>query len=170
MKGFTMISQKDSVFTAYEQGKAQNLTGKDLATFASTQVALGLMQGEVEHSTPEKFLNNEKEANKYAKELVSNWFRRDQRINGGVKYVPETKRGPIVKNADLKDLLAAQRKLSKIGSPEAQEVLSMISPKIEELSAIEMEARKARQSSKAKKEVSVDDIFSSLVEKGFITE
>jgi hypothetical protein len=165
-----MFNQKEAVYKGFESGKELNLSGKELIVHATTIVQQGLMAGEVEHSTPEKFLNNEKESKRYASALVLNWFRRDLRISGGVKYVPTTRRGPIVKNVELKDLLAAQRKLSKIGSPEAQEVLAMIAPKIETLSASENAAREARKMPKAKKEISVEDIFGDLVNKGFITE
>jgi hypothetical protein len=103
------IKQKDAVYAAFQAGREQGLEGNSLRDFAVEQVKVGLMSGEVAHS--EGQFADEKKAQTYARSLVSNWAKKDERLNGGAKYVPTTRRGPQVKDDELKKLNEALKSL-----------------------------------------------------------
>jgi len=96
-----MMKQKDAVFAAITLAATNGLEGDSAHDFAVEQVKIGLMTGEVEHS---KGQLDEKAAKSYAGSLISNWKKKDKRLNGGVDYTPTTKRGPQVKDERLKEL------------------------------------------------------------------
>lgn len=98
-----MMKQREAVFAAIEAGQTQGLTGDELRAFAVEQVKQGLMAGQISHS---KGQLDEAKAQSYARSLYSNWTKKDDRLNGGVKYEPKTKRGPLVKDEQLKALKA----------------------------------------------------------------
>lgn len=92
-----MLSQKDAVYRAivaylsengriFEDGDALNLSPSDRKTIV-TMIVEAISSGQVEfsrdaatkHSTPEKLRN-------YTTGLLSNWLRKDSRLNGGAKH------------------------------------------------------------------------------------
>lgn len=96
-----MIKQKEAVFAAFALGREQGLQDAQLINFAVEQVRSGIAGGDVGY---EKDRSNEKQVASYSKALVSNWLKKDPRLNGGTKYVPATKRGPQIKDETLKAL------------------------------------------------------------------
>lgn len=78
-------------------------TGDDLLDHATRQIAEGIMSGECEHKSAE-VKSDEKLARSYARALAKDRLKKDTDLNGGVKYEPITKRGPIVKDPELKKL------------------------------------------------------------------
>lgn len=118
-----MMKQKDGVFAAIMAAQEQGLEGDAAHNFAVEQVKAGLMTGEIIHS---KGQLDEKAARSYAGSLISNWKKKDDRLNGGVKYEPSVKRGPQVKdellktlNTNLKSLRANNADSELIGRVEA---------------------------------------------------
>lgn len=77
--------------------------GEALISQATEQVKKGLMSGECEHKS-EQVRTDEKMATSYARALVKDRLKKDTDLNGGVKYEPTTRRGPIVKDPELKKL------------------------------------------------------------------
>lgn len=96
------IKQKDAVFAAYQAGREQGLEHGSDQLFESVAglVQAGIANGDVDYS---KDRANEKEVKAYARSLTSNWFKKDERISGA-KYVPATRRGPMIKDETLKAL------------------------------------------------------------------
>jgi hypothetical protein len=124
-----MMKQKDAVFAAMTAGSEQGLTGDDQINFAVEQVKTGLMSGEIVHSKGP--FTDEKAARSYAGSLVSNWKKKDVRLTGGVKYTPETKRGPIVKDETLKKLNDSLKSL-RINQPNNSDLIGRVEAAIEE--------------------------------------
>jgi hypothetical protein len=97
------MKQKDFVKQAILFCMTEGLTGEALISSATERVKQGLMSGECEHGN-ESIRTDEKDAKTYAKAVVNNYLKKDKELNGGVKYEPKTKRGPIVKDPELKEL------------------------------------------------------------------
>lgn len=146
-----MVKQKDAVFTAFQIAIEQGLEGTVARDFAVEQVKAGLMAGEIEHS---KGALDEKTAQSYARSLVSNWTKKDERLNGGAKYVPATKRGPQVKDETLK---ALQTNLKSLKANNADpELIARVEAAMEERRA-HLAAEKAQS-----KVQSLDETLASL--------
>lgn len=110
------MKQKDFVKQAILACMSQGLEGDALNSAASESIKTGLVTGECEHS---KGPMDEKTAKSYAKSLVGNYLKKDKDLNGGVKYEPTTRRGPIVKDQRLKDLKTSLKALeANSASPE----------------------------------------------------
>lgn len=109
-----MMKQKEGVFAAITVGMEQGLEGDALKTFAVEQVKVGLMTGEIGHSKGP--IADEKAARSYAVGLVNNWMKKDERLTGGAKYVPQTKRGPRVKDEELLKLTTSLKSLEAHGA------------------------------------------------------
>lgn len=105
-----MIKQKDAVVQFWNQGTEQGLSGKDLQEYVATEIFHGLSAGDIEHRD-ESIRSDEKRCKSYARSLVGNHFKKAKEINGGVKYEPTTKRGPLVKDQRLKDLMESIKSL-----------------------------------------------------------
>lgn len=105
-----MIKQKEAVFSAFSAGIDSGMEQGTPALFdhVASLVASGITSGEVEYS---KDRSDEKVAKAYSRSLTSNWFKKDDRINGGTKYIPATKRGPQVKDETLKKLSVSLKSL-----------------------------------------------------------
>jgi hypothetical protein len=118
-----MKKQNEAVFAAITSIKGSltgNLTNSEISQVAE-MVTQGIEDGEVAFSdaahakydtTAKKFA--------YAKSMVKNWLRKSTTLNGGIKYVPETKRGPVG-DATLKALKALL-----VQHPDNTEVLEAI--------------------------------------------
>lgn len=149
--------QKDAVFTALETARSQGLEGDAAREFAVEQVTQGLIAGEVQHSAGK--VEDPKKAKSYARSLVANWLKKDDRLNGGVKYVPETKRGPQVKDEQLKKLNAALKSL-EVNDPENTETIERVRNAINARKT-QLAAEKA-----ATKVQSMDEALATLSELG----
>ncbi len=114
--------QKDAVFAAIQAASDQGLDGDAANEFAVEQVTQGLMAGEIAHS---KGALDPKAAKSYARSLVANWRKKDVRLTNGVKYVPTTKRGPIVKDDQLKKLTESLKSL-KINQPDNTDLIARV--------------------------------------------
>lgn len=147
-----MIKQKDAVFSALEAARGQGLEGDAVREFAIEQVAQGLMAGEVQHS---KGALDPKRAASYAGSLVSNWTKKDTRLTNGVKYVPETRRGPIVKDDTLIKLNGSLKSL-EVNQPDNTDLIERVRGAIEARKA-EIAATKA-----ATKVQSMDEALATL--------
>lgn len=97
------MKQKDFVKMVVLACMTEGLTGEALTSTACERVKNGLMSGECEHGSP-TIREDEKEAKSYAKAVVGNYIKKDKDLNGGVKYEPKSKRGPIIKDPELKEL------------------------------------------------------------------
>lgn len=150
-----MMKQKEAVFAAITLATTQGLEGDSAHDFAVEQVKLGLMSGEVEHS---KGNLDEKSAKSYAGSLISNWKKKDTRLNGGLKYEPSTKRGPQVKDERLKELNDNLKALKAHSAD--MTIVSRVETAIEARRA-ELNAEKS-----ASKVQSLDDTFASLAALG----
>jgi hypothetical protein len=110
------MKQKDFVKQAIMAAIAAGLSAEALNSAAAETIKNGLISGECEHS---KGPMDEKAAKSYAKSLVGNYLKKDKDLNGGVKYEPTTRRGPIVKDQRLKDLKTSLKALeANSASPE----------------------------------------------------
>jgi hypothetical protein len=146
-----MMKQKDAVYAALEAAQAEGHQGDEAIAFAVEKVKQGLMDGTIQHS---KGALDEKSARSYAGSLISNWRKKDTRLNGGVQYVPETKRGPQVKDEQLRTLKANLDSLKAHGADE--DLIARVEAAYE--------ARKAQvQAEKAASKVqSLDETLASL--------
>lgn len=97
------MKQKEFVKMTIQGCMVEGLTGEALTSTATEKVKQGLMNGECDHGSP-TIRTDEKEAKSYAKSVVGNYLKKDKDLNGGVKYEPKSKRGPIVKDPELKEL------------------------------------------------------------------
>jgi hypothetical protein len=150
-----MSSQKDQVFAAYEVANEEVGSQGIVAVKERTRdlLVIGLMSGEITWGSEDK---SEKQSRIYAAQLVCNWFKKDPRINGGVAYIPETKRGPRVTDEQLKKLVEAK----KAAAVHAPELVAQLDAKIvarkEELNLTKATA----------KVMSVDDFAATIKELG----
>jgi len=153
------MKQKDAVVHFWTQGTEQGLTGKDLEAFVATEIFHGLQAGDIEHRNP-AIKEDEKECQRYAKALVSNHFKKAKEINGGVKYIPSNPRGPIVKDAALKDLTICLKAMQ--GRDDVtQEMIQATTFLIENRKA-ELAAAKPAKSASAKRVLTLDEIQTTL--------
>lgn len=148
--------QKDAVFNAITQAQEQGLEGDAATAFAVEQVKSGLMSGEVQHSTG---FTDPAKAETYAKALIANWRKKDLRLTGGAKYVPATKRGPIVKDDRLKALNESLKSL-KVNQPGNTELIARVEEAIASRKA-ELAAAKAQS-----KVQSLDETLATLTDLG----
>lgn len=151
------IKQKDAVFNAIQAASEQGLEGDQLTTFAVEQVKQGLMSGEVQHSKGN--MSDEKAALSYARSLVSNWRKKDERLTGGVKYVPATKRGPIMKDETLRKLNDSLKSL-RVNDPDNAELIGKVEAAIDARKS-QLAAEKA-----ASKVQSLDETLAALADLG----
>jgi hypothetical protein len=149
--------QKDAVFNAITMASEQGLEGDSAHAFAVEQVKTGLMSGEIQHSAGA--ITDPKKAESYAKALIANWRKKDDRLTGGVKYVPATKRGPIVKDDMLKKLNESLKSL-KVNQPGNAELIARVEAAITARKA-ELAAAKAQS-----KVQSLDETLSTLADLG----
>lgn len=152
-----MTKQKDAVFAALSAASTQGLEGENATNFAVEQVKTGLMTGEIIHS--KGTFTDEKAAQSYARSLVSNWRKKDERLNGGAKYVPATKRGPIMKDEMLKKLNDSLKSL-RINQPENHELIGRVEAAIEARKAV---IANEKQASKVQ---SLDETLAALQDLG----
>lgn len=151
------MKQKESVVHFNAIGTEQGLTGKDLEAFVVTEVFHGLQAGDIEHKNP-AMKDDEKECKRYAKALVSNHYKKAKELNGGIKYVPATTRGPIIKDVMLKELTEVLKQIE--GREGADQLVSDTRFLIETRKA-ELEALKPAKTS-AKKVFTLEEIQASL--------
>jgi 2-oxoglutarate dehydrogenase complex dehydrogenase (E1) component-like enzyme len=150
------MKQKDAVFQALETARGQGLEGDQAREFAVRMIATGLMNGSVSHS---KGQLDEKRAVSYAGSLVSNWTKKDTRLTNGVKYVPENRTGPRVKDETLKKLTAALKSL-EVNNPENIELIERTK------SAIATRKEQITTAKASAKAISIDEALASLAELG----
>lgn len=99
-----MSSQKEVVFTAVTavigvtDGEQVKLTADQRSQIVKI-ITDAILSGDMsmKDAAKEKY-STEKSARKYANELLSNWLKKDTRLNGGAKY--QSKRSPALKSVD----------------------------------------------------------------------
>ena len=103
-------------------------------------VTQGIMSGDVDFSeAAHAKYSTEPEVKKYTSGLVSNWLRKDKRLNGGVQYVPANpgsrtgSQDPEIKN--LKLLI----KSGRLNEEQTEKVQARIDEKVAELRASKVE-------------------------------
>lgn len=113
-----MLSQKDAVFQAtvavLEQNGRKFEEGRNIREVIKEDIRLrvqirdlvyeGLRQNQVVFGGDEDS-KSDRSLRTYATGLISNWFRKDKRLNGGKRYVPSTFRdstGTMVHSSDEK--------------------------------------------------------------------
>ena len=152
-----MLSQKEAIYLAFCDSVSSlevvtsinDLTPEQLEAVRNSvkeSVAAGLKDGTVQHDNP-TLMSDHKEALKYAGSLFSNWTKRDQRISG-IKYTPNTVRGPQTKDEILGKLMTA-RKAVVAHSPDNTDLLATIDAKIN-LRKTEINAAKPKKPAKNK--------------------
>lgn len=152
-----MIKQKEAVFAALAAAGEQGLEADAATAFAVEQVKTGLMAGEVQHSSGA--ITDPKKAESYAKALISNWLKKDERLNGGAKYVPTNRRGPIMKDERLKALSESLKSL-KVNQPGNTDLIARVEAAID---ARKTELASAKATSKVQ---TLDETLASLQELG----
>lgn len=161
-----MMKQKDAVFAAITAAQEQGLEGDAARNFAVEQVKQGLMDGTIQHSAGQ--ITDEKRAQGYARSLVSNWLKKDERLNGGTKYVPATKRGPILKDETLRKIVEARKSLevnlnalrTSGGDPD---LIARVEAALEQTRTKEAERREALAAEKAQSKVqSLEETMANL--------
>ena len=151
-----MIKQKEAVFAAYQAGINNGLAhGSDeLYEFVASNVQAGIVDGSVEYS---KDRADEKAVKSYSRSLTANWFKKDERISGA-KYVPATKRGPQVKDEQLRSLMTNLKALKAHNADMG--LISRVEKTIED-------RRRELQSQKSQSKVqSMDETLASLQQLG----
>ena len=118
---------------------ADGIEGEALISQATKKVADGIMDGACEHKSAE-VKTNEKLATSYARALVKDRLKKDSDLNGGVKYEPATRRGPITKDPELKKLKGVLKALEHHSAD--SNVIDAVKAKIAEKEA-EIAASKA---------------------------
>lgn len=151
------MKQKEAVINFWKQGSEQGLTGKDLVEFVSNEVFHGLMAGDIDHGSA-TIKTDEKEARSYAKAVTHNYFKKAKELNGGIKYEPTSKRGPIVKDPELKDLKTALKALEA-----NQADMGLISQVKDRISSKEAEIQASKAQSKLP---SLDQAMETLAKLG----
>jgi hypothetical protein len=148
------ISQKEGVFKAFSNLNGTH-TGKELREQVKCAVAAMLQSGEIEWKDADK---SEAACLKYAGQLVSNYFKRDERISG-CKYVPANPTGTRTKDATLRSIESAIASV-KVHEPTNTQLLSALEDK---RTARREELASAK---KATKVLSPDELSSVLSELG----
>lgn len=149
--------QRDAVFLAIMAAREAGFEGGAENDFATQQVKTGLMTGEIVHS--KGAISDEKVATVYARSLISNWRKKDDRLNGGVKYAPTTKRGPIMKDETLKKLSDSLKSL-KIVQPDNMDLITRVE------SAISSRRELLASQKAATKVQSLDETLAALADLG----
>lgn len=129
------MNQKEAVFKAVTTVKGSSsfdgavTLSRDEREKVSKLVAGYFENGDVSFADGQR---QGKELTTYVSGLISNWLRKDDRLNGNVKYVPKNP-GSRTGNGD--DQLKAMRTLlSSVDDPEAKrEVQEAITRRLEEL-------------------------------------
>ena len=162
------FSQKEAVYVAYTTALSDrnidfttpaNLAPEVLSAVRKDMrenIASGIVDGSISCEKPE-YRADLKAAGTYASGLVSNWFKKDTRLTGGVKYEAQTTRGPVTRDEKLKALKSA-----KLAAESANDMELLT--KIESLHAsrvAELESEKA-----AKKAPNVSDAVAALAALG----
>jgi hypothetical protein len=158
------MKQKESVLFYHAQAAEQGLTGKDLEAFIATEIFHGIRAGDVECKKT-YIKDDEKECMRYAKSLVSNHFKKAPELNGGIKYVPATVRGPIIKDEMLKELNVNLKALKALENAD-ENLIQAVEAAIAQRQA---QVDEAKQVSKKEKALpSVDQIKEELAKLGVV--
>ena len=151
-----MMKQKDAVFAAYTAGINAGLEhgSKPLFDHVKTEIFHGITAGDISYN---KDRSNEKEVRNYAGSVTNNFFKKDERISGA-KYVPQTKRGPIVKDERLIEL-STNLKALKVHSPENMELIGRVQAAFD---ARKAEVAASKVSTKVKSEAETMESLAAL--------
>lgn len=96
------------------------LSFEDVRAESINTVAAGLQDGTIPWAESASVKQDDKKCLGYAKSLVSNYSKKNKELNGGVAYIPATKRGPQDEMlSQLKTLIAAAR----VHKPDAVDAL-----------------------------------------------
>ena len=90
-----MVSQKEAVFAAISSlegfvAGAKFVLTDEIHAKLTAAIAQDILEGKVKYRNLEK-LPNLDVAKVYTRGLITNWVRKDERLNGGVKYTPNMK-------------------------------------------------------------------------------
>ena len=151
-----MLSQKEAVFNTtmqvlkeagikFEEGMVVgSLVDKDSRASIVSILCEGFEKGEIELKSAQENLKS------YTNSLVSNWFRKDERFNGGIKYEaknPGSRTGQ--QDATVKNLRLLSQRFPE-GSKEHTQIMSKVESRVAEL--------KAEKAAKVLKEIDVNAI------------
>ncbi len=165
------FSQKEAVYVAYTTALSDR--GIEFTTPGSLSpevlsavrkdmrenIASGIVDGSIS-CEKEDYRSDLAKASTYASGLISNWFKKDTRLTGGVKYEAQSTRGPVTRDEKLKALKNAHKAATAAND---MELLTKLEAAISKRQA-EVDAE--RQASKAAKAPSVDDAVAKLAELG----
>jgi hypothetical protein len=129
-----MTKQKDAVYNAVVSVKGADFAtpvelSKEERAQVSAQLAQGFRDGTIAYQGE---VPTEKELSSYVSGLVSNWVRKDKRLNGGVQYVPSN---PGTRTGAGDETLKAMKQLLAL-TTEAEaraEIETAIAARIKEL-------------------------------------
>lgn len=133
------MKQREAVINFWKQAQENNLEGQAMVDFMVEELYHGFRAGDIEHKS-EQIKTDEKMARSYAKALVKDQFKKNPLMNGGVKYEPATKRGPITKDPELKKLKEVLKALEARGGD--QELIDKVKTRINE-KEVEIQAAKS---------------------------
>ena len=136
------MKQKQFVAQVIATFMAQDLKGDALKSASFEEVKRGLMSGECEYSSGP--ISDEKEALGYAKSVVNNELKKNKTFNGGVKYEPKVRRGPVVKDPTYKSLKLNLAVLKKSNDPNVLPLINQIETKMSEIEASEKTAKSGK--------------------------
>ena len=143
------MKQSEAVVMFWKQGVEQGLTGEALKAYAVEEVYHGLMAGDIDYRDQE-YIQQPKNAMSYAKSVVHNYHKKNPEMNGGVKYEPATKRGPLVKDPTYKSLKGNLKVLESQGGDLA--LIAATKARMTEIEALEKASKPATKNTKTLQE------------------
>ena len=132
------MRQREAVVRFWKEAQESNLEGQAMIDFMVEEIYHGLRAGDIDHKS-EQVKTDEKMARSYAKALVKDQFKKNPLMNGGVKYEPATRRGPVVKDPELKKLKEVLKALEARGGD--TDIIDKVKTRINEKEAEILAAR-----------------------------
>lgn len=178
-----MLSQKDAVYQAtmavLKQNKVELEDGQDIREAISGNMQLrgqirdlvfeGLRSGQVTFGSSEK-KQDDGALKTYSTGLISNWFRKDKRLNGGQRYQPATSKNQGKEQSEQLSGSSYERRIRAMqGAIEAtddQELKTALEAQIEDILDQEKLEAKLAEDVKAGRYKDDDDIDSDESDDG----
>lgn len=115
-----VLADNNVNFDDEQAGGVEKVLTKDMRATVILTICQGFLAGEVEMSEDgkAKYFADEKKLKSYVNGLVSNWYRKDKRLNGGVKHEIKNPGSRAGAGDDQIKALKALRE-TKVGDAEA---------------------------------------------------
>lgn len=143
------MNQREAVFNAvtsvfkdnevqFEEGmNAGELLTKEMRSDVIGIIVSGISDGTVEFSeSAHAKYNDEAKKRAYTSGLVSNWLRKDKKLNGGISYQPKNPGSRVGStDAKLKALRQLKKQFDGVDAEKAAEIQTHIDARVTEISA-----------------------------------